>query len=50
MHPEEVRRHFGAHLSSYEKEEIMDYDMIYYINLNTKYKGIGKYNKGELTC
>lgn len=28
----------------------MDYDMIYYININTKYKGIGKYNKGELTC
>jgi hypothetical protein len=50
MTPDEVRRHFGNHLSAYEREEIMDYDMIYYINLNSKYKGVGKYNKGELTC
>jgi len=24
--------------------------VIHYINLNSKHKGIGRYNKGELTC
>lgn len=50
MAPEEVIRHYGKLLSQYEKEEIMDYETIYYINLQTKLKGVGRYNGGELTC
>jgi hypothetical protein len=50
MPPDEVIRHYGKHLSQYEKEEIMAFDQIYYINLNTKLKGVGRYNGGELTC
>ena len=28
----------------------MAFSQIYYINLNTKLKGVGRYNGGELTC
>ena len=50
MAPEDVLKHYGKHLSQYEKEEIMAFDQIYYINLNTRFKGVGRYNGGELTC
>jgi len=50
MIPEDVIKHYGKHLSLYEREEIMDYEIIYYINLNSKNKGIGQYVLNELTC
>ena len=50
MSPEETIRVYGKQLSQYERDEIMDYQQIYYLNLNQKTKGIGKYNHGELTC
>lgn len=50
MAPEDVLKHYGKHLSQYEKEEMMAFDQIYYINLNTRFKGVGRYNGGELTC
>ena len=50
MSPEETIRIYGKQLSQFEKEEIMDFSTIYYLNVNQKTKGIGKYNHGELTC
>lgn len=50
MKPDEVIQRFGRHLSQYERDEIMDYDLIYYLNIQSKNKGIGKYVKKELTC
>lgn len=51
MSPEECVRHFGKHLSQYEREEILDNrDLIYYLHLHSKHKGVGRYNGGELTC
>jgi dual specificity tyrosine-phosphorylation-regulated kinase 2/3/4 len=50
MVPEDVLKHYGKHLSQYERDEIMDYDMIYYLPLNAKNKGVGQYVTNELTC
>ena len=50
MSSEEVIKYFGKQLSQFEKEEVMDAGTVYYLNLNSKYKGIGRYNHGELTC
>jgi len=51
MTPEDCIRHFGKHLSQYEKDEIMNLrDLIYFINIKSALKGVGRYNKGELTC
>jgi hypothetical protein len=41
MTPDDVIKHYGKHLSMYERDEIYEYDMIYYMNLNSKHKGIG---------
>lgn len=37
-------------LSQYERDEVQDYDTVYYANCNMKNKGIGQYVRGELTC
>ena len=50
MTPDEVLKHYGKHLSPYEREEIFEFDMIYYLPLNSKNKGVGQYIKNELTC
>ena len=41
MPPEDVIKYYGKHLSQYEKDELMDFETIYYININSKLKGIG---------
>jgi dual specificity tyrosine-phosphorylation-regulated kinase 2/3/4 len=43
-------KHYGKHLSQYERDEVMDYEMIYYLPVNSKNKGVGSYIKNELTC
>ena len=51
MAPEEVVRVFGKSLSEYEREEVLDQrQLIHYVHLNSNLKGVGKYNKGALTC
>lgn len=50
MSSDDVLKHYGKHLSQYERDEINDYDMIYYLNLNAKNKGVGQYIKDEMTC
>lgn len=41
MNPDDVIKIYGKYMSQYEREEIMDYDVVYYMNLNSKNKGIG---------
>ena len=50
MKGEDVVKKYGKMLSSYERDELMDsQEMIYYINLNTQYKGSGgKYKRDGL--
>jgi len=50
MSSEEFVRLFGSKLSPYERDEALDFEMIYYASFNMKNKGIGKYVKNELTC
>lgn len=50
MSSEDVIRKYGRHLSQYEKEEILTFKQIYYLNLACKRKGIGQFIEGELTC
>jgi len=50
MQSEDVIRIFGRQLNPYERDEIADYDHIYYLNLEAKNKGVGQYVKDELTC
>lgn len=50
MSSDDVIKHYGKHLSQYERDEIADYDMIYYLNLNANNKGVGQYIRDELTC
>ena len=46
MSGDELVRTFGKHLSSYEKEEIMNHaEPIHYINFHSNLKGHGKFNK-----
>lgn len=49
MTPDDVLKHYGKHLSHYERDEIFEFDMIYYLPLNCKNKGVGQYIKNELT-
>jgi len=41
MSPDDVLKHYGKHLSQYERDEIFEFDMIYYLPLNCKNKGVG---------
>jgi len=50
MGSDDVLKHYGKHLSQYERDEIADYDVIYYLNLNSKNKGVGQYILNEMTC
>jgi len=50
MSPEEFVRSYGNKLSPFEREEALDFEMIYYGSFNMKNKGIGQYVKNELTC
>ena len=50
MSSEEFIRVHGAKMSPYEREEALDYELIYYASFTMKNKGIGKYVKNELTC
>ena len=50
MTPDQFVQQYGKHLSPYEREECYEYEMIYYMNLNAKNKGLGQYIKDELTC
>lgn len=34
MSSEDFVRYYGKNLSPYEREEVMDYDMVYYANFN----------------
>ena len=49
MSSEEVLRLYGRHLSQYERDEVATFDVIYYINFQSKYKGVGQFIPGELT-
>jgi len=50
MTSEEFVRTYKSKLSPYEREEALDFDMVYYASLNMKNKGIGQYVPNELTC
>lgn len=41
MSSEDALRIYGKSLSQYERDEIASFDVIYYLNLNAKHKGIG---------
>lgn len=44
-------KNFGKLLSQYERDEVLFHkELIYYINFNAPLKGVGKFNKAELTC
>ena len=48
MSSEDALRIYGKSLSQYERDEIASFDVIYYLNLNAKHKGIGQFIKGEI--
>jgi hypothetical protein len=48
MSSDEVLRQYGRHLAQYEKDEVQAFDVIYYLNLNAKHKGVGQFIKGEI--
>ena len=48
MSSEDALRIYGRNLSQYERDEIASFDVIYYLNLNAKHKGIGQFIKGEI--
>ena len=49
MTSEELLRLYGRHFSQYERDEIATFDIIYYVNFNSKVKGVGTFVQGELT-
>ena len=50
MSSDDALRFYGKHLSQYERDEMSTFDVVYYLNLNSKHKGNGQFVKGELTC
>lgn len=48
MSSEDALRIYGKNLSQYERDEIASFDVIYYLNLNAKHKGVGQFIKGEI--
>ena len=50
MPSEDFVRIYGNKLSAYERDEALDFEMIYYAHFGMKNKGIGQYVKDELTC
>lgn len=49
MQPEDLVKNYGKMLSSYERDEVLDFkEPIFYINFNSNYKGHGKYHKNEI--
>ena len=41
MSSDELLRHYGRLFSNYERDEIASFDTIYYVNFQSKFKGIG---------
>lgn len=49
MSSDELLRIYGRHFSQYERDEISTFDVIYYVNFQSKFKGVGTFIPGELT-
>jgi len=50
MSSEDFVKLYKNKLSPYEREEVYDFDVVYYAHLTMKNKGIGQYVSNELTC
>jgi hypothetical protein len=50
MASDEFVRQYKNKLSEYERDEVLDFETVYYHSMGQRTRGIGQYVANELTC
>ena len=50
MGSDEFVKHYKNKLSEYERDEVLDFETVYYHSMAQRTRGIGQYIPNELTC